>query len=276
MSIFSTIIQNINIWGVFVFLFGMVGGSFLNCLIYRSATQQSVWRGRSFCPHCHHLLKWRDLIPVFSFLSLKGRCRYCGQRISWQYPLVEIFTGLIFLLIFNWQFSSSDLFSFEGWLKLLYFWLMAGLLIVIFVADLRYYLIPDQIIYPAVVLGLFYPLVANWGWEKADFLLFILSASAAAGFFALLYLFSRGRWLGLADIKLVFLIGLLLGWPKILIGLFLAFFLGALVGSGLIVAGRKKLKSEIPFAPFLIIGLILALIWGEALLAWYQSFFMLK
>ena len=251
-----------------IFIFGLAVGSFLNCLIYRSVTNQSIWPGRSFCPHCHHQLVWRDLIPVFSFLFLKGRCQYCGQKISWQYPLVEIATGGMFLLIFNSQLPIANC---QSLLTISYWLLIISLLIVIFVCDLRYYLIPDKIIYPAIGLTFLYQLIVNYQF----FVSLIFSALAAAGFFGLLFLLSRGRWLGWADVKLVFLIGLLLGWPKILIGLFLAFFLGALVGSGLMITGRKNLKSELPFAPFLITGLVLTLFWGDYFLAWYQNFFML-
>jgi len=233
-----------------VFLLGLAVGSFLNCLIYRLEKNKSFLQGRSFCPFCHHKLSWPDLIPVLSFLFLKGKCRYCHKKISWQYPLVEIFTGLIFFLIFNFQLP---IFNF----------IIAPFLIVIFVYDLKHFLIPDKIIYPAIII------TALFNFQIIN----LLSALAAAGFFLAIVLASRGRWMGVGDIKLGFLMGLLLGFPNILVSLFLAFMMGAIIGIGLIVFGKKTLKSEVPFGPFLVGGTFIALFWGEQLINWYLSFY---
>ena len=127
----------------FIFLFGLTIGSFLNCVIYRLEKSESFLKGRSYCPNCKHILGWQDLIPVFSFLILKGKCRYCQQKISWQYPLVELFTGLIFLFVFYILHST-------------FYILISCFLIVIFVYDLKYSLIPDKIIYPAIILSLIF------------------------------------------------------------------------------------------------------------------------
>ena len=258
-----------------IFVFGLIVGSFLNCLIYRLEKGKSFLKGRSFCPFCKHSLSWRDLVPVFSFIFLKGKCRYCHQPISFQYPLVEISTALIFLLIFNFftpldmQLSNGAIFNF---LNIFYLWIAASFLIVIFVYDLKHYIIPDKIIYPAIGVALIY------NFLKFDFLGspdFLLSALGAAAFFAAIVLISRGRWMGAGDIKLAFLMGLILGWPNILVALFLAFFLGAIVGVGLIFSGQKTLKSEIPFGPFLIFGTFSALFWGKEIIIWYRELFLL-
>ena len=245
-----------------IFLFGLIIGSFLNCLIYRLEIEDSPFKGKSYCPKCKHVLKWPDLIPVLSFFLLRGRCRYCSQKISWQYPLVEIATGLLFLLIFNAGFS-------------VFYFIIAPLLIVIFVYDLKHYLISDQVIYPAIILVLFYNLLRPDLLTRLDL---FLSAFGAALFFLLLVLITRGGGMGIGDIKLAFFMGLFLGWPNILIALFLAFFLGAVVGTGLILLNKKTLKSEVPFAPFLIIGTLIALFWGQNIIDWYWHFslFLLK
>jgi len=262
-----------------VFLFGLIIGSFLNCVIYRlalpSANEGGGLKNRSYCPHCKHLLSWQDLIPVFSFIFLKGKCRYCQKPISLQYPIVEISTGLMFLLIFNqfsigeedfvlfFTFASTNGSSVFNFLNLIYYWTIASFLIVIFVYDLKHYIIPDKVIYPAIAIALIF----NYS---------ILSAILAAAFFLSIVLISRGKWMGVGDIKLAFFMGLVLSWPNILLALFLAFFIGATVGVGLIISNKKTLKSEIPFGPFLVTGTFLVLFWGNELISWYQGLFLVK
>jgi len=254
-----------------VFLFGLILGSFLNCLIYRLETTESFLKGRSFCPHCKHTLAWQDLIPILSFLFLRGKCRYCSQKISWQYPLVEFFTGVLFVLVF-WQTIYDLRF-------MIYELVIVCFLIIIFVYDLKHYLIPDKVIYPAILIsGIWYfvsSIFLNL-YTKYEILNTIYSAFGAALFFLLIVLISREKWMGIGDIKLAFLMGLILSWPKILVALFLAFFIGAVIGIGLIAAGKKTLKSEVPFGPFLITGTFIALFWGEKLFNWYQNFFLIK
>lgn len=235
---------------ILVFLLGLAVGSFSNCLIYRLEKNKSFLQGRSFCPLCHHKLSWPDLIPVFSFLFLKGKCRYCHKNIPWQYPLVEMFTALIFLLIFNFQLP-------------IFYFIIAPFFIVIFVYDLKHYLIPDKIIYPAIIIA------AVFNFQVIN----LLSALVAAAFFSAIVLLSRGRWMGIGDIKLGFLMGLLLGFPNILVSLFLAFTIGATIGIGLIIFGKKTLKSEVPFGPFLVGGTFIALFWGEKLINWYLKLY---
>ena len=244
---------------VVIFIFGLIVGSFLNCVIYRLEEGKSFLKGRSFCPHCKHKLIWQDLIPIFSFLILRGKCRYCQKKISWQYPTIEIATGLLFLSIFIFHFSIFNL-------------IIACFLIIIFVYDLKHYIIPDKVIYPAIIIALIFNfqfLIVN---EFPIFKFSILSALGAAAFFLLIVLISRGKWMGVGDIKLAFLMGLILGFPNILVALFLAFFIGAIMGIGLIATGKKTLKSEVPFGPFLVAGTFLALFWGQDVINWYFNF----
>lgn len=252
-----------------IFLMGLIVGSFLNCVIYRLETNGNFLKGRSFCPYCKQTLSWQDLIPVLSFLVLKAKCRYCRKPISFQYPLVEISTGLIFLLIFLTHIHINN---YTG----VYLLLISCFLIIIFVYDLKHYIIPDKVVYPAILVsgiwylvsGIFLNLYSNY-----EILNTIYSAFGAAGFFLLIVLISRGQWMGVGDIKLAFLMGLLLGWPNILVAFFSAFFIGAIIGIGLILFGRKKLKSEIPFGPFLVSGTFLAMFWGKQIIDWYLNFF---
>ena len=238
---------------IFIFLLGLVVGSFLYCLIYRLETGKGFLRGRSFCPRCGRRLGLWDLIPILSFLALRGRCRYCGQQISLQYPLVELATGVLFLLIFlvgvN-NYAMALLFTFFG--------------VVIFVYDLKHYLIPDKVIYPAISAALIFNLGTSDVFVSA-----LASAFGAAAFFGTIVLISRGKWMGVGDIKLAFLMGLVLSFPNILVALFLAFLIGAIIGIGLILWGDKTLKSEVPFGPFLVTGTLIAMFWGERLAGWY-------
>jgi len=259
-----------------IFISGLIIGSFLNCVIYRLEIGGSFLKGRSFCPHCKHPLSWQDLIPIFSFLILKGKCRYCKKMISLQYPLVETATGLLFLLIFNFQFSIFNqfpIFNFQNLLVTDYWLLITCFLIVIFVYDLKHYLIPDKIIYPAIATTLIFNFQFLIFKQFSIFNYSILSAFGAAIFFLAIVLISRGKWMGVGDVKLAFLMGLFLSFPNILVALFLAFFIGAIIGIGLIISGKKTLKSEVPFGPFLVTGTFLALFWGQNIINWYLNLF---
>lgn len=279
---------------IFLFLFGLIIGSFLNSLIYRLALPNFSLRnldglkGRSFCPECKHTLGWRDLIPVLSFLFLRGKCRYCQKPISGQYPLVELATGIIFALIFNFSafaqgFGGQAIFQFSNSFFLLF---ISSLLIVVFVFDLKHYLIPDEIVYSGIAVSAAYRFLSVWelgnwdlieNWklviENSELILNPLaSAFLAALFFYAVYHFSRGRGLGFGDVKLAFLMGLLLAFPKIVVALFFAFFSGAIIGVGLMALGKKSLKSELPFAPFLVSGVFFALFFGERVVNYYSRF----
>ena len=244
-----------------IFILGLLIGSFLNVVIFRLETKDSIISGRSHCPKCGAVLKWFDLIPVLSFLIQKGKCRYCHKRISLQYPSVEIITGLLFLLIFNFQT-----------LNLFYYLVIVCLLIVIFVYDLKHYIIPDKIVFPAIIIALIFNFQFSIFNEFSIFKFSILSALGAALFFLSLVLVSKGRWLGWGDVKLAILMGLVLGWPNILAALFLSFFSGAIIGIGLIIAGKKGLKSQIPFGPFLVGATIIVMLYSQQIVDWYQYF----
>jgi len=196
------------------FVSGLVIGSFLNCVIYRLEKEESFLKGRSYCPNCKHILNWQDLIPVVSFLWLKGQCRYCQKPISWQYPMVELATGLMFLLIF---LASRDLAQPDNFLlfNTVYLWVLTSLLIVIFVYDLRHYIIPDSIVYPGIIIAVLYRLFGIWNfgnwdicllaqfWCGGEFWVYDLGFSILPAFVLLaIILFSGGRWMGMGDLGL--------------------------------------------------------------------------
>lgn len=245
-----------------IFIGGLMAGSFLNCVIYRLEVGESFFGGRSYCPHCRHQLGFFDLVPILSFVLLRGRCRYCQKSISIQYPLVELATACLFVLFFlHFGFGLDLIFGF----------LILGFLVIIFVYDLKHYLIPDSVVYPAIAIAFLYRLFEIFNFELVSD--YLLPAILAASFFLSIVLISKETWMGMGDVKLGFLMGLLLGWPNTFVALFLAVFLGAIIGMGLIALGKKKMKSEVPFGPFLIIGTFAALFWADELINWYLNFF---
>lgn len=219
----------------FLFLFGLCVGSFLNVATdWSVGKRKSFFSPRSFCDYCQHRLGFWDLIPVLSFIFLRGKCRYCHKKILVQYPLIELGTGVLFALS---PFTPYPI---------LYTLFWFSVLIVIFVADFRFGLIPDRIIFPAILLSLPYSLLA----VNHSF----LAALGATGFFAALYGLTRGQGLGFGDVKLAFFLGLTLGWPGVILALWIGFVFGGLVGGALLLFKKKKLKDEIPLGPFLVIG----------------------
>ena len=245
----------------FIFLLGVCIGSFLNCVIYRLEQKKSL-SGRSFCPHCKHTLEWLDLLPIFSFIFLKGKCKYCHKKISWQYPLIEIMTGLVFLSVFMFQVPGFNL---QRIINVFFLFYISGSLVIIFIYDFKHYLIPDKILFPAILIASAYRIIENYV-AIPNYLLAVLAAS---GFFLVIFLISAGRWMGFGDVKLAILMGLLLGFPNVLTALFIAFFLGAIMGVIAMIFKKKTLKSEMPFGPFLIMGTFFALFWGQQLINWY-------
>lgn len=234
-----------------VFIFGLIIGSFLNVVIYRLGTGRSIVHGRSFCMSCGRQLGVMDLVPVLSFLYVRGKCGGCGSRISAQYPLVELLTGLLFAY---GTYYYSDL-SYP--LIAVLFFILACF-VVILVYDLRHQIIPDVVVWPLIVA------CAIWHWAVFGGFAFhsldTWAALIAFAFFAGLWLVSGGRWMGFGDAKLALAMGLLLG-AESLYAFFISFWIGALVGITLLLVGKRHvtMKSEIPFAPFLVIGTIIVL-----------------
>jgi len=245
-----------------IFLFGLAVGSFLNVLIDRLPKDESVIKGRSYCDRCKKPLLWYDLIPLLSFLILKGKCRNCHSPISYFYPTVELITGVIFVFLFiflpqeNIKYQISNI---KYVISLIYYLFITSSLIIIFFTDLKYGIIPDKIVYPAVLVSLFYLFIIH----NSLFLIHVMSALGAFLFFLILYLGTKGRGMGFGDVKLVFLLGLFLGWPKVIVAFYIAFLTGAVVGCILILWGKKRLTGgTIAFGPFLVLGAIISLFWA--------------
>ncbi|MFH0804814.1 MAG: prepilin peptidase [Patescibacteria group bacterium] len=247
---------------VLVAILGLVVGSFLNVVIYRLHAGVNFVRGRSYCPHCKHDLSAADLVPLFSFIFLRGRCRYCRKSISWQYPLVELGTSLAFLALFC-RFGLTP----EFFVYLVY----AALLVAVFVYDLRYYLILDRVSLPAAVIGFVFSLTIL----HISAVHLLIGGAIGAGFFLLQFVVSRGRWIGGGDIRLGLAMGFMLGYPHVLVALFVAYVLGSLVGIGLILAGGKTWQSKVPFGTFLTAATLLTFLFGEQVVSYYRTLFAL-
>jgi prepilin signal peptidase PulO-like enzyme (type II secretory pathway) len=242
-------------------IFGLIIGSFLNVVILRLNTERS-FGGRSGCMSCMNTLSWYELIPVFSFLGLRGRCKNCKAKISIQYPIVELITGFIFAALFlKFQniffYNTVPVFSFTY----AYYAVAFSLLLVIAVYDIRHKIIPDKL---SLVLGI-WSFLGLFFFSSSGFyphipsILELASGLIIAAPFALFWLVSSGKWMGLGDAKLAISFGWLLGLSRALSGVVVAFWVGAIVGLTLVIFSKKHgMKSEIPFAPYLVLGTLIA------------------
>lgn len=245
-------------WGLFFFILGTCIGSFVNVIFYRFPHKEQHLGMRSICPKCKHRLSWFDLVPLFSFIWLKGRCRYCKNKISIHYPLVELSLGVVYWLNFHY-FHKTPLFLFLS----LCLW---PALVLISLFDIKSKTIPDEFVIFSLIANLFYLLIMQIFFHDTKLLQeSLLGAFFLAGFFLILYLVSQGKWIGFGDVKLGVLLGLYLGFSKSLLALFLSYLLGGIISIGLVALKKKSLKSEIPFAPFLILGSFISLFWGDYL-----------
>lgn len=240
---------------IIIFLYGIVIGSFLNVLIYRLPKKENIVTTRSHCMNCGYQLKWYDLVPIFSYLVLGGRCRKCKTRISVQYPIIEALNGCLYLIVFYKFGMSVD--------SLLYCLLFSALL-TLSVIDFRTYEIPIGINVFILLLGLV-RVITDWtNW--ADYLIGFLAVSV---FLYLIYIITHGRGIGGGDVKLMAVCGLVLGWKLILSG----FFLGCIIGSICHLIRMKISHADhvLAMGPYLSVGVMIAALWGNQMINWYLS-----
>lgn len=260
----------------YVFLVGTFIGSFLNVVIDRVPHKKSIVHGRSHCDNCGEKLKWIDLIPIVSFLVLNGKCRFCRKEISLYYPLVEALTGFWFAVVALIIFGYDTLLLADPryLVSAFYFLSIISSLIVIFFVDLKYGIIPFSVVAFALIVTLiwyalfpflqFSPVELPFITVREDYFVnYLLSGIGASLSFFLLFVITKGRGLGFGDVVYVFLMGFILGFPKIILGLYFAFLTGAIISLILVLAGTKKVKGTIPFGPFLVSGTIISLLWGQ-------------
>ncbi len=249
-------------------LLGLFVGSFLNVCIDRLPRGQSIIKPRSHCAACNRELGNLDLIPLFSYLWLRGRCRYCQDPIPLRLPIVEGMTGLLFALL-CWKFGLG----LELSISLVY----ASLLIAIFVIDLENQLVLDKVIYPGMALALafsfFWPGLEGMSMVSGEALSKVLSSLAGGALglaaMALPYILTHRRGMGMGDVKLGALVGLMTGFPLVFVAILLSWIGGGLVAAILLALKVKKLKDPIPSATFLVISAMVTLLWGQAIWRWY-------
>jgi prepilin signal peptidase PulO-like enzyme (type II secretory pathway) len=279
-------------YGFIFFIFGLLVGSFINSFLWRYQTK-TTYKGRSMCPTCKHQLAWYDNIPLISWFMLGGKCRYCKKSISVQYPVVELLTGLAFLFvgllskpglivsqslmrILNFQLQISEQMVALNALKLLVLLLIAAILVTISVYDYKTKEIPNGFNLTFVLLASGYSLINNIiiNYDPIAFLLTLIAGLTAFLFFYSFVFFSKETWMGGADAKLAFGMGILLGPGGVFLATFFASVVGATIGLTLIALKKAGPKTSIPFGPFLALGTVISLLFGSQLVDWYVRIFL--
>lgn len=266
-------------------LLGLCIGSFINALVWRLHMQAqkktrankdssySIARGRSMCPHCKHVLSVKDLVPVFSWLALHGKCRYCDKPISSQYPLVEAMTAVLF--VFLYVFWPYELISIESILYFVFWLIFLSGFIALTIYDIKYLILPNKIIFPLLTLAIAAVVIRFILTTNYDLLISTTTGAAVGGgIFYALFQVSKGAWIGGGDVKLGFLLGALIGGiaPAFLM-LFLASLMGTVYSVPQMLAKKVGPKSKIPFGPFLIASAIIVQLFGASLIDWYTNLF---
>jgi len=267
-------------------LLGAIFGSFVSALVWRLHEQAalagrkgkaavkrrkelSMVKGRSMCPHCGHVLSAKDLVPVFSWMWLRGKCRYCGAKIP-DSPITELLMAVLFILSYiAWPYTMSGvgLFEFIVWLAFL-----VGF-VALAVYDLRWFLLPNRVVFPLVALAVVQVVIlAVWRHSLNNVWMPFMGAVVLSGLFWCLYQFSDGRWIGGGDVKLAIVLGLLAGTPfKALTVIFLASVAGTLASIPQLTRGKEGLTQRIPFGPSLLLATLIVVLWGTPVATWYQS-----
>ena len=245
---------------ILIFILGLIVGSFNNVCIYRIPRNESIIYPASHCPKCRSKIKPIDNIPLLSYILLKGRCRNCKSKISIQYPIVELLTGLTYLIIYLIYGLSIQ--------SLVYIILSSALIITAFI-DLQGQIIPDVISLPGIVVGLILSFIVPY----ISFINSALGVLVGGGIILIIAwigsIIFKKEAMGGGDVKLAAMIGAFLGWRYMVISLFLGFFLGALAGIFLILSKIKRKEDMVPFGPFIALGSIITLLCGEKIIAWY-------
>jgi leader peptidase (prepilin peptidase)/N-methyltransferase len=247
------------LFSLFNFFLGAIVGSFLNVVIYRLPNEESIVSPPSHCPKCGHRLAWYDMIPIFSYIFLKGRCRYCGTKISIRYPIIEALTGFAFVGVgirFGWslQFFEYIIFS--------------ALLITILFTDLFYGIVPDVVVIPGAIVGLIFSLAKG----KSAFLSSLYGALFLFAFFVAIILITHGG-MGEGDATFGAMIGSFIGLKFSIATLVISFILGAVIGILLIIFLRKKGKDTMPFGPYLALSAYFMMLYGYQVVLFYQKLF---
>ena len=272
---------------IIFFIAGIIIGSFLGAANWRLKTAEDIIWKRSHCRHCKAQIRWYDNIPLLSFVVLFGRCRDCRKYISWEYPLIELMTGILFAGVALKFFGApllgisgniSGLISAGTVIDMSFLLFAVCYLVLIFWHDYDFMLISDMVVYPAMIVTIFYQIykytqsplgIADIHSPLTSSL---IAGLGAAMFFFLLIWISKGKWIGGGDVKLGFLAGLIVGFPKILFVFFLTYLIGSVVSLGLIALKKKTWKSQIPFGPFMVTAILIVLFWSDQIQFWANRY----
>ncbi|MBI5153300.1 MAG: prepilin peptidase [Parcubacteria group bacterium] len=262
-----------------VFFLGLCVGSFINVIVDRFASPKlkaqagfdpeedkgilKLTSGRSRCDYCNRTLGISELVPVLSFLIQKGRSRCCSKKLGFYYPVVELAMGGLFLLVWYHAVGLYVFLSAPFFIMVFSLFFFVALLVALTLIDLRTYLLPDKLMAPGIILALFYV------FFRQEVISSFYGALLFGGLLYLIYLISQGRAMGFGDVKLGIFGGLILGFSLSGLAFFLSFIFGAVVGVGLLLRGKKGIKDMIPFGPFMVLGILVSLFYGEWILSWY-------
>lgn len=245
-----------------IFIYGLIIGSFLNVCIYRTPRRESIAFPASHCPICNTTLKWYDNIPLFSYILLKGKCRYCSSKISIQYPIVEVFNAIIYIILFYYYSFSLDF---------IYYALISSVLIIITFIDLKEMIIPDILVIILLILSVTYKTLNYFLNSISPQILNSLGGFLiAGGLFLAIVILSKGG-MGGGDVTLISALGFILGIKYILFNIFLSFIIGAIISLFLLITKIKSRKDPIPFGPFIVLAFFITLLWGDRILYWYAN-----
>jgi len=244
---------------IFFLILGLSIGSFINVILFRLGKKDGIFLGRSSCLNCNNFLKWYDLIPILSFFIIRGRCRHCKYKVSKLYPIIETTTAISFVAYFYFRGLSGlgtlfELLVMSGFIAILFF-------------DLLEFTIPDKIVLPLIIFSFFLSLMTP------DFQARMITALTIGFLFAIIYLASQGRWMGLGDAKLVLLIGFVLSYPHGILAILISIWLAALVGMALILIKKATLKTALPLGTFMAAISIIFMIFENELQKITQTIF---
>lgn len=241
--------------GIVIFIYGILIGSFLNVCIYRIPKKENIVTTRSHCMNCDYQLRWYDLIPLFSWISLGGKCRKCGTKISVQYPLIEALNGILYVAVFLCYGFS---------IETLLYCLLTSALIVLSVIDFRIYEIPVGINWFIAGIGLIRVLTDMSDWTE-----YVIGFFSVSAFLYLLYILTKGRGIGGGDIKLMAVSGLVLGWKCNVLGFICGCIVGVIIHIFLMIITKKD--HVMAMGPYLSIGIFLSVLFGDKFIAWYLT-----
>lgn len=247
-----------------IFLYGLLIGSFLNVCIYRIPREESIVFPSSHCFGCGTNLKWYDLVPVFSYMVQKGKCRYCGEKISSQYPIIELFNGMLYLLVYM---------KFGFTLAFFFYCILFSILLVVALIDLKHMIIPDTLILCIFILNILYKITAYVLLKEPFNIVQSVGGLILSGLLFILIIFLSKGGMGEGDVTLISSLGFILGIKDIFLTIFLSFVVGAVISVFLLTTKTKGRKDPIPFGPFIIFSFFIVVFWGNQIVQWYFNNF---